>query len=216
MPDVRHSPWPDDCPRLQLDDLLVDLRFRQLIDGDGTRELSSRQFDLLIFFLAAPGELHSRSRLLESVWAGVVVEDANLSQAIWTLRRALGPARRNWIRTVSKRGYVFQPQCEVRPLIDAPAPAGESASQQPSSPPPSSQQTESSAAPGMRREWRALLARPAVMVALMVLMLCGRTAAGAENASREQITAQLRNQRLEAYARGYLAQLVSDARIVEQ
>lgn len=172
MPDVRHSPWPDDCPRLQLDDLLVDLRFRQLIDGDGTRELSSRQFDLLIFFLAAPGELHSRSRLLESVWAGVVVEDANLSQAIWTLRRALGPARRNWIRTVSKRGYVFQPQCEVRPLIDAPAPAGESASQQPSSPPPSSQQTESSAAPGMRREWRALLARPAVMVALMVLMLC--------------------------------------------
>jgi peptidyl-prolyl cis-trans isomerase SurA len=52
--------------------------------------------------------------------------------------------------------------------------------------------------------------------ALMLVMLCGRTAAGAENASREQITAQLRNQRLEAYARGYLAQLVSDARIVQR
>jgi len=52
--------------------------------------------------------------------------------------------------------------------------------------------------------------------ALMVLMLCGRTAAGAEDASREQVAAQLRNQRLEAYARGYLAQLVSDARIIDR
>ena len=69
-----------------------------------------------------------------------------------------------------------------------------------------------------RGEISANLTRPAAdgSEALMVLMLCGRTAAGAENASREQITAQLRNQRLEAYARGYLAQLVSDARIVEQ
>lgn len=69
-----------------------------------------------------------------------------------------------------------------------------------------------------RGEISANLTRPAAdgSEALMVLVLCGRTAAGAENASREQITAQLRNQRLEAYARGYLAQLVSDARIVEQ
>ncbi|MCD1624614.1 peptidylprolyl isomerase [Seohaeicola saemankumensis] len=52
--------------------------------------------------------------------------------------------------------------------------------------------------------------------ALMVLMLCGRTAAGAEDASREQVAGQLRNQRLEAYARGYLAQLVSDARIIDR
>jgi len=52
--------------------------------------------------------------------------------------------------------------------------------------------------------------------ALMLLMLCGRTAAGAQDASREEVAAQLRNQRLEAYARGYLAQLVSDARITDK
>jgi peptidyl-prolyl cis-trans isomerase SurA len=69
-----------------------------------------------------------------------------------------------------------------------------------------------------RGEISASLTRPAAdgSEALMVLMLCGRTAAGAEDASREQVSAQLRNQRLEAYAGGYLAQLLSDARIVQQ
>ena len=69
-----------------------------------------------------------------------------------------------------------------------------------------------------RGEISANLTRPAADggEALMVLMLCGRTAAGAEDASREQVENQLRGQRLEAYARGYLAQLVSDARIVEK
>ena len=69
-----------------------------------------------------------------------------------------------------------------------------------------------------RGEISANLTRPAAdgSEALMVLMLCGRTATGTEDASREEISAQLRNQRVEAYARGYLAQLVSDARIVER
>ncbi|MFD1195983.1 peptidylprolyl isomerase [Seohaeicola saemankumensis] len=69
-----------------------------------------------------------------------------------------------------------------------------------------------------RGEISANLTRPSADggEALMVLMLCGRTAAGAEDASREEVTNQLRNQRLDAYARGYLAQLVSDARITPQ
>ena len=69
-----------------------------------------------------------------------------------------------------------------------------------------------------RGEMSANLTRPTADggEALMLLMLCGRTAAGAEDASREAVTAQLRNQRIESYARGYLAQLVSDARIVER
>ena len=69
-----------------------------------------------------------------------------------------------------------------------------------------------------RGEISANLTRPAADggEALMVLMLCGRTAAGAEDASREQVTNQLRGQRLESYASGYLAQLLSDARIIPQ
>ena len=62
---------------------------------------------------AAPNGTNSRRELLERVWVGVIVEDANLSQAVWTLRKALGIQRRDWIRTVAKSGYVFQPGVPV-------------------------------------------------------------------------------------------------------
>ncbi|EIE52969.1 peptidyl-prolyl cis-trans isomerase SurA, putative [Citreicella sp. 357] len=48
---------------------------------------------------------------------------------------------------------------------------------------------------------------------LMVLMLCGRTAAVAENAERSDVAMGLRNQRLSALSDRYLAQLRANARI---
>ncbi|MGY9049587.1 hypothetical protein P775_28165 [Puniceibacterium antarcticum] len=51
---------------------------------------------------------------------------------------------------------------------------------------------------------------------LMFLMLCGRTNAISEDASREDLVLGLRNQRLSGLADGYLAQLRADARIIEQ
>lgn len=51
---------------------------------------------------------------------------------------------------------------------------------------------------------------------LVFLMLCGRTTAQAEGTDREQISIGLRNRRLAAQAEGYLAQLKSEARIVEK
>ena len=46
-------------------------------------------------------------------------------------------------------------------------------------------------------------------------MLCGRTPALAEDADRDQIGLALRNRRLSSYADGYLEQLRSEARIIE-
>lgn len=51
---------------------------------------------------------------------------------------------------------------------------------------------------------------------LVLLMMCGRTPALTEDASREELALQLRNRRLEALANGYLEQLRADARIVEE
>lgn len=51
---------------------------------------------------------------------------------------------------------------------------------------------------------------------LMLVMLCARTPVLAQDASREELTNQLRNQRLEALAEGYLEQLRADARIIEE
>ncbi len=47
-------------------------------------------------------------------------------------------------------------------------------------------------------------------------MMCGRTAAVNEQASRADVTNALRNRRLSAYADGYLDQLRAEALIVEK
>ncbi|SPF80187.1 SurA N-terminal domain-containing protein [Pseudoprimorskyibacter insulae] len=51
---------------------------------------------------------------------------------------------------------------------------------------------------------------------LVLLMLCGRTAAVNEDADRENIALGLRNRRIGSFADGYLAELKADAYIVRQ
>lgn len=109
------SPLPGDGAILVVGDVRVDLRYRRVMRPDGHNELPQRMFDLLRVFLAEPGVLHTRDTLFARVWPGVVVEDSNLSQSVWMLRKALGEPRKHWIRTVSKRGYVFEPPTPVRP-----------------------------------------------------------------------------------------------------
>lgn len=94
-------------------DVQIDLRYRRVIRPDQEAELPQRMFDLLLVFLAEPQVLHSRADLFTRVWPGVIVEDANLSQSVWMLRKALGESRKHWIRTVAKSGYVFEPPAPV-------------------------------------------------------------------------------------------------------
>ncbi|HEY1136031.1 MAG TPA: winged helix-turn-helix domain-containing protein [Xanthomonadaceae bacterium] len=117
------SPLPGDGAILVVGDVRIDLRYRRVMRPDGHNELPQRMFDLLQVFLAEPGVLHTRDALFERVWPGVVVEDSNLSQSVWMLRKALGEPRKHWIRTVSKRGYVFEPPTPVH-AEPAPVPQG--------------------------------------------------------------------------------------------
>ena len=116
MQPLNPATWPADTPVVRVGDLCVDLRYRRLCTAEGEVELSSRVFDVLLLFLAEPNRLHTRESLLERIWAGVVVEDGNLTQTVSVLRRLLGEERKLWIRTVAKRGYVFEPPGPVMPL----------------------------------------------------------------------------------------------------
>jgi DNA-binding winged helix-turn-helix (wHTH) protein len=71
--------------------------------------LVPRYFDLLLLLIRRRHEAISRSAILDTVWSDVVVSDGALSQAVRTLRRALGddPAQSKYIRTVSRFGYQF-------------------------------------------------------------------------------------------------------------
>jgi cellulose synthase operon protein C len=139
------SIWPPETPLLRVGDLCLDLRYRRLCTAAGEIELSSRVFDVLVLFLAEPNRLHTRESLLQRIWAGVVVEDGNLTQTVSVLRRLLGEERKLWIRTVAKRGYVFEPPGPVVPL----ALHGDTAWAEPeaTTPEPSATPQQTSAAP---------------------------------------------------------------------
>lgn len=114
------TPWPAHAHYVRTGPLLLDLRFRRLECGDSRAELQQRVFDLLILFLVEPNTLHTRQALFQRLWPGVIVEDANLSQSIWLLRKALGERGKHWIRTVAKAGYVFEPPGAVDWLAEPP------------------------------------------------------------------------------------------------
>lgn len=115
MTSNARTTWPEHTNRLVVGDLRIDLPNRRVERPDGVRqELPQRVFDLLLVFLAEPDTVQSRENLFERVWQGVIVEDANLTQGVWMLRKAFGEERRHWFRTVSKTGYVFEPPGPVR------------------------------------------------------------------------------------------------------
>ncbi|MEO6688572.1 MAG: winged helix-turn-helix domain-containing protein [Dokdonella sp.] len=133
MAELTGPAWPASAQRLRVGEIEIDLRYRSVQRDGATHELNPRCFDLLLLFLREPGILHSREAIFRKVWPGVVVEDANLSNSIWMLRRAFGAQARQWIRTVSKQGYIFDPPATVTisewPLdaaraATAPKPAG--------------------------------------------------------------------------------------------
>jgi len=83
---------------------------RRLLLRDGVEiPLIPRYLDLLILLLRRREEAVTRRDIFEVVWSDVVVSDGALSQAVRTLRRALGDDVRNpvFIRTVSRHGYRF-------------------------------------------------------------------------------------------------------------
>jgi DNA-binding winged helix-turn-helix (wHTH) protein len=92
--------------------------------------LIPRYFDLLVLLLERRSQALNRREIFDAVWSDVVVSDGALSQAVRTLRRALGDDTREpvFIRTVSRHGYRFvfpdvTAQPDEGPL---PSPAGSS------------------------------------------------------------------------------------------
>ena len=82
---------------------------RRCLLRDGVRiKLAERLLDVLLYLVANHGRVVERDELLQQVWAGRTVEDNNVSQAIFELRKVLkteGVERS--IVTVPGRGFRF-------------------------------------------------------------------------------------------------------------
>ncbi len=94
----------------RFDEFRVDAGSRELIGADGAAiALTGKAFDVLLYLVERAGQLVGKDELLAQVWAGRVVDENNLTQAISTLRKALGTGARDhrYILTEARRGYRF-------------------------------------------------------------------------------------------------------------
>src|SRR5258707_4616185 len=104
----------------EFDDFLVDPNRRVLLRGDVPVPISPKVLAILVVLLAQPGEVVEKSDLIEKVWAGAHVSDANLTQNVFALRKILGEKANesHYVVTVPGRGYSFVG--EVRRIERAP------------------------------------------------------------------------------------------------
>src|SRR5688572_18908409 len=87
----------------------LDATERVLWRGDSPVALSPKVFDTLALLVERHGQIVSKSEMMELIWSDSFVEESNLTQNIYTLRRVLGTDENggNFIENVPRRGYRF-------------------------------------------------------------------------------------------------------------
>lgn len=103
----------------EIDDLRIDPTRRVVERAGVTLPVPPKAFDVLLVFVEKAGQVISKDELLTLAWPDTVVEEANLTQKIFHLRRLLGEKRTDhrYLVTVPGRGYRFVAQ--VKPVFEA-------------------------------------------------------------------------------------------------
>jgi DNA-binding winged helix-turn-helix (wHTH) protein len=88
---------------------LFDTRDHALLRDSESLPLTLKSFKTLLVLVENSGHVVKRTELVERVWPNTFVEEANLTQQVFTLRRLLGADRNGgqYIETVPKVGYRF-------------------------------------------------------------------------------------------------------------
>ena len=99
----------------------LDVLSRRLFRGGEPVGLTPKAFDLLLLLIERRGRLLEKDELMRTLWPDTFVDEANLTQYIFTIRKILGeqPNGRPYIDTVARRGYLFV--AEVEEIVEPPA-----------------------------------------------------------------------------------------------
>ena len=84
----------------------VDAEEHTLLQDGRPVPLTPKAFDTLLLLVQNAGRLLDKEAMMERLWPGTFVEEANLANNISLLRKALGDSG-NLIQTVPRRGYRF-------------------------------------------------------------------------------------------------------------
>ncbi len=82
---------------------------REVVIRDGQSiALRPQSFRVLQHLVEHRGQVVKKQALFDAVWGDTVVTDDSLTQCLVEIRKALGPEGRKLVRTLSRRGYIFE------------------------------------------------------------------------------------------------------------
>jgi len=92
-------------------DFRLDVARRQLLRNDDALPLNHKAFHILLLLVRNHGCVLSKDKIIDEIWQDSFVEDSNLTQHIYILRKTLEGASvskdDSIIRTIPKQGYMF-------------------------------------------------------------------------------------------------------------
>ena len=90
------------------DGFVLDLRRGCLLHGTEEVKLRPKSFATLQYLVENRGRLIGKDELVQAVWPGTAVTDNSLVQCLREVREALGDSSQHFIKTVPRRGYIFE------------------------------------------------------------------------------------------------------------
>ena len=102
---------PEKTSRYEFAQFQFEVETQRLLLAGKVIPLPQKAAAMLHLFLQQPGRVCRKEALIESLWPGETVEESNLSQTVYLLRKALSQADAagQFIETIPKIGYRFLP-----------------------------------------------------------------------------------------------------------
>src|SRR5215475_1545722 len=112
--------------RLRFGEFVLDLDRASLSRGSEERKLRPKSFGVLRCLAEHPRRVVSKQELMSAAWPDAFVTDNALVQCLQDIRRALDDNGQELVKTVARRGYLFETDVLAEPAggaLTMPAPA---------------------------------------------------------------------------------------------
>jgi len=95
------------APSFVFGEFELDLGKCELRRGAQRIELTPKAFDLLLLLARNRNRVVTKDEIIQALWPDRLVEESNLTQTVFMLRRALNDRGQQLLRTIPRRGYLL-------------------------------------------------------------------------------------------------------------
>jgi two-component system, OmpR family, phosphate regulon response regulator PhoB len=114
---LRRTRRSEEAARMDFGWLVIEADRHEVYVKGRLVELTSKEYDLLVYLARSPGKVFSRRQLLQKVWASAPEwqDSATVTEHMRRLRNKLeAPGLPNWLWTVRGAGYKFERRSSAR------------------------------------------------------------------------------------------------------